>query len=471
MMTFMPMTPNTPIVNPMSDEAAPVSPCCRESRMFVVCVCMGEASARSARDAGFATIEIRGDVTFPHLYNYMQETFVDFERLDAQLRAYIDTFAGFRPLLDACVRATKCSCALVDRQYRSIYQLIWEDGRCADNLPSMLESDAVDLFMASNRYRHMRSSRNVFTVPGSDDLLMKNVFADKKLVGMLVARHGGDVLSARYVRFVLRYLSPFVEEMFARLGSFEESALGAERVRIAINKTLAGDGSGAAELAAALGENGHGADARFLVMRIERSFTHDGPEERDYVARRFESEWPDAYCFSYRDSLYMLVDVGASDSDKSGPFMADMPAFARDNLAKVGMSRVFCSPDDLVASCRQAEAALSCGSAFDPTRWCHRFDEYALSWLVMRARGDEPARTFRHPGIGVLQDYDKGHGTDLLRTLSCFLGCRCNATAASSVLFVARSTLLNRLERIKELTGIDLEDSEELLYLGFSLKM
>ena len=87
----------------------------------VLCVCVGEASARSARDAGFATIEIRGDVTFPHLYNYMQETFVDFERLDAQLRAYIDTFAGFRPLLDACVRATKCSCALVDRQYRSIY--------------------------------------------------------------------------------------------------------------------------------------------------------------------------------------------------------------------------------------------------------------------------------------------------------------------------------------------------------------
>ena len=38
-------------------------------------------------------------------------------------------------------------------------------------------------------------------------------------------------------------------------------------------------------------------------------------------------------------------------------------------------------------------------------------------------------------------------------------------------LFVARSTLLNRLVRIDELTHVDLEDLKERIYLGLSLEM
>ena len=37
------------------------------------------------------------------------------------------------------------------------------------------------------------------------------------------------------------------------------------------------------------------------------------------------------------------------------------------------------------------------------------------------------------------------------------------------VLYVARSTLLNRLERMKEITSLDLENPDELAYLNLSL--
>ena len=40
-----------------------------------------------------------------------------------------------------------------------------------------------------------------------------------------------------------------------------------------------------------------------------------------------------------------------------------------------------------------------------------------------------------------------------------------------SGLFVARSTLLNRLRRIRELTGIDLDDPDERLYLAISFAL
>ena len=54
-----------------------------------ICVCMGEQSAGSARRAGYPVILVHDEVTFPHLYNYMQSMFVRFERLDAWLRALL----------------------------------------------------------------------------------------------------------------------------------------------------------------------------------------------------------------------------------------------------------------------------------------------------------------------------------------------------------------------------------------------
>lgn len=436
-----------------------------------LCVCMGEASAKSAREAGLATIEIRGGVTFPQMYNYMQETFVNFVQLDAQLNAYVDAHAGFRVILDAFTRAMKCSCVLVDRQYRIVYQATFNDSGQSADAPDMFEADEVDLFMASSGYRHMRSSHSVFTVPGSSDLLMKNVFAGNELIGMLAARHEGNALSARYVRFILGYIAPFVERMYMRLGSFGESGFGAERVRIALGKAISGDVAGIADLEKALVEDGHDVNAHYVAVRIERSFTNDGPEERDYVARRFETAWRNVYCFTFDQALCMLVDTDTVSTDGRSPFVPGVASFARDNLAKVGVSREFEFMAQLVASCHQAAAALSCGVKLDPTKWFYRFEEYALPWLVMRARGDEPTESFRHPAVGVLAAYDEGRGSDLVETLDCFMRCRFNATAAASELYIARSTLLNRLERIEELTGIDLEDADELLYLALSLKM
>ena len=65
--------------------------------------------------------------------------------------------------------------------------------------------------------------------------------------------------------------------------------------------------------------------------------------------------------------------------------------------------------------------------------------------------------------------YDEEHGSDLLLTLRTFVECRYNATLASERLFVARSTLLNRLERIEQLVEVDLDDFDSRLYLALSL--
>lgn len=441
-----------------------------------LCICLGEASVTSAIEAGIAVIHVKAEVPFQSLYNFLQGVFVHFERLDAQLRACVDTFAGYKSLIDACAHSTGVPCALIDAGYRIVCQS-WsseaqESGGDESRPPAVLfENDTVDLFMAFSGYRNLRRSHHVTVVPGSGDLLMRNLFVGTKLVGTLVMRHGLGALNARYVKYLLEYLSKYVEELFARVGSFGFGPYRGEHVRAMLTALLVGEGGDAAQVDSVLVEAGHEDGSNYLILRIERSFTHEGKEDHDYLAQRFELSWPQAYCIVLDDGLFMLADIGLQSATLGTDFLYELGGIARDNLAKVGVSRPFKSMEGLGAAKEQASIAYEYGSAADPTFWCYRFEEYALGWLLEHGKGDVPLEYVSHPATIALARYDEEHGTELLHTLAAFLRCRYNATLASKALFVARSTLLNRLERIYELTDIDLDSFEERIYLEMSLLM
>ena len=437
-----------------------------------LCVCVDEASAASSREAGAAVVLIRDAVAFQHLYNCMQHIFVENERLDAQLRALVDTHAGFQPLLDACAQALGYPCALIDDQYRlvcaSAPEEFGEDGVVG---AAAIEPGVVDLFMAAREYRYMRTSRNVFALPSSGDLMMKNVFSRGQLVGSLIIEHRGNALSARFVRFLLEYLGSYVEDAYGRIGSFGVSAIGAGHVKVALQRALGGGASECAALEAALRESGHQRGCDYVVLGVERSFTNEGIEERDYLARRLELAWPYAYCFTNENGFFMLVDVSEGTRGGGKDFSRELPLVAREKLVKVGVSRAFNDMRALNAAIAQARIALECGNGKDPTNWCYRFGDYAFTWIVAQATGGLPPEFVCHPAVTCLLRYDEAHDAELLHTLSTFVGCRYNATAAAAELFVARSTLLHRLARIEELTGFDFENPADRAYLAFSLEM
>ena len=441
-----------------------------------LCICLGEACAESARNVGLSVIFVKAEVPFQHLYNYLQGVYVHYERLDARLRACVDTYADFQSIVDACTSSTGIPCALIDEGYRIVCQS-WSDDAENDGMdeslhvPILFEDDAVDLFMAFGGYRNLRRSRRVTSVPGSNDLFMKNLFNGSRLIGTLLMRHEFGALNARYVKFLLEYLGRYTEELFARIGSFGFGPHGGERVRAMLAMLLAGEGGDAAQADAVLAEAGHEADSKYLVVRIERSFTHEGKEDYGYLARRFELSWPQAYCVVLDEGLFMLADIGNQPPAFGKGFLRELVEIARDNLAKVGISRPFESMGDLGAAKAQASIAYERGSLVDPTFWCYRFEEYAFGWMLERSRGEMPLEYVSHPAAVVLARYDEEHGTELLHTLVAFARHRYNATAASGALYVARSTLLNRLERIHGLTGIDLDDFEERVYLEMSLLM
>ena len=89
---------------------------------------------------------------------------------------------------------------------------------------------------------------------------------------------------------------------------------------------------------------------------------------------------------------------------------------------------------------------------------------------AIRDRG-LPIPMLIHPAVQTLLEYDDEHEGELAQTLRVYLDCHCNATEAAERLFIHRTTLFRRLERIRALTGLDPNDSDEVLLLMLSFRL
>ena len=94
-----------------------------------------------------------------------------------------------------------------------------------------------------------------------------------------------------------------------------------------------------------------------------------------------------------------------------------------------------------------------------------RFDDLGIYRLLFAARDLPELRSFHDDALSALIEYDRQHGAELLRTLGAFFAGRCGPKETASILGVHRNTVLYRLERIRELTGFDLDDADVRLRL------
>ncbi|WP_041328430.1 PucR family transcriptional regulator [Rubrobacter xylanophilus] len=71
--------------------------------------------------------------------------------------------------------------------------------------------------------------------------------------------------------------------------------------------------------------------------------------------------------------------------------------------------------------------------------------------------------------VSPLAEHDRRRGSDLIRTLRVYFACGANASEAADRLWLHRNSLLYRLQRISDLTGLDLKDPEARLALQLGL--
>ena len=138
--------------------------------------------------------------------------------------------------------------------------------------------------------------------------------------------------------------------------------------------------------------------------------------------------------------------------------------------ASVGISSHYSDPAELGRALEEAELVLDVTAAGGGVP-----DEdigsgtYRLLFRVLASHPQE-VRSFYDDTIAPLVAYDEQYSTELVDTLGAYLAQNCNMNATAQSIHAHRHTVSYRLDRVRELTGLDPFTSEERERLSLGLK-
>ena len=137
----------------------------------------------------------------------------------------------------------------------------------------------------------------------------------------------------------------------------------------------------------------------------------------------------------------------------------------------LGRSRIAADPVDLARAANEALLAANVAEG-NPDRQALAFEETGAYRLLLSAMSDDPAelQRFYSETVEPLVAYDEQYETDLVQTLETFLDADGNVAGTAQRLFTHRHTIYYRLERVRELSGLDVSSSDGREKLSLGLK-
>jgi purine catabolism regulator len=119
-------------------------------------------------------------------------------------------------------------------------------------------------------------------------------------------------------------------------------------------------------------------------------------------------------------------------------------------------------------SCREASQAMSMAERLKEYSPLY-FGDLSVYRLLFQLEGNPELEAFCRETLGPLLDYEGGG--DLLETLEAFCDRLGNLSQTAEKLFIHRNSLLYRMERISQLTGLDLNNPDTRLAVTLALRI
>lgn len=207
------------------------------------------------------------------------------------------------------------------------------------------------------------------------------------------------------------------------------------------------------------------------------------PEEGDWRARvalavgrgaRRAARGSLAAWVELHGALELAVLVPAAEADSVGRALETVASELSGGLTgfqtAVASSRTVGDPVDLHRAA--AEAVLTVNVAEARKVETLTFEDTGSYRLLLTAISEDPSelQRFFDETVAPLIGYDEQYETELVRTLETFLDEDANVARTAERLFTHRHTIRYRLERVKELTGLDVGSTEGRERLGLGLK-
>ena len=171
--------------------------------------------------------------------------------------------------------------------------------------------------------------------------------------------------------------------------------------------------------------------------------------------------------------VYALLPAGEGAAPETTLEAARRLATRLQRHGIVGVSSFYSDPAELGRAIQEAELVLDVLRRSEGLGGVPMQDigtgTYRLLFRVLASHPEE-VRSFFEDTVAPIVAYDDQYATDLVGTLESYLEQNCNMNATAAAIYAHRHTVAYRLERVKELSGLDPMQSEDRERLGLGLK-
>ncbi len=206
---------------------------------------------------------------------------------------------------------------------------------------------------------------------------------------------------------------------------------------------------------------------RYICMRLQSQDTKLTVNPVSALRSLLSKSLSSFTSFFFEQQLCILMNLSLSGLTPCMIHQRLAPQ-VRDNYMCGGISNPFVGMSLFPAAFVQAASALSYATEAKSDAWLISFESCALDYVEQSAIRSMPIDLLAAPQLIKLKMIDAERGTEYYRTLRAWLIHERSIPKASEALIVHRTTLTYRLEKLREMIPMDLDDPQFRLYLILS---
>lgn len=407
------------------------------------------------------------------LSNDLQEFFTYYSRWDTALQAVLNSGGGVQDMLDL-------SAELFDN-------------------PIVLHNKSFVIFACSPAYKEYPEAQNAAALGGHISIDLETTKRDEEfnhtyssVRASIFPAHLTGVrtlyvnifFQGRYEYRVIviesvRGLQPGDGPLLEHLAGYMKLALGADKtvgtvevmtLQHILKSILAGTVSDPYYIEQKLQDYGWNREDRYFCMKLMVDYLDIQNHTISLLCNNIVALMRGSCAFEHEGSIVLYVNLTLFGGSE-GEAVTRIMYYLRDNNLKGGISNAFSGVGELKLYHRQAEIALSAGLRNKPHIWFHRFRDITELFLLQSCLSQLPAGMICAPELLLLKKYDREHDTDYYHTLAVYFKNNLHHVQSAKELFIHRSTFLYRLDRIRDISGLDIEDFGSRWYLLLSMKL
>jgi GAF domain-containing protein len=194
------------------------------------------------------------------------------------------------------------------------------------------------------------------------------------------------------------------------------------------------------------------------------------PELAARVQARLRRLYRRAFFDARHDSLRALVPLPALDTGAAEQLRLACEELGADLGVDIGLSDTERGTASARRRMREAADAARIARSLAAGGGAVSYERLGAYRYLVNLELDEAPRDRYGQAVAALIDYDRDRNARLVDTLERYLAARCSVAASARALYIHPNTVRQRLERIQQITKLDLRE-EDLLSLELALKV